>query len=82
MTLQIQTPSQPAGAPASAIPASVLDSLASRFRAAGLFLAMLDKDGAVTYHDAQGRSFSSDTFCRCCNMATPPSRSFSINSKN
>jgi HD-GYP domain-containing protein (c-di-GMP phosphodiesterase class II) len=57
MTLQIQTPSQPAGAPASAIPASVLDSLASRFRAAGLFLAMLDKDGAVTYHDAQGALF-------------------------
>jgi HD-GYP domain-containing protein (c-di-GMP phosphodiesterase class II) len=57
MTLQLQTSTQSSTAPPATVPESVLDSLASRLRACGLFLAMLDKDCSVVYHDAQGALF-------------------------
>jgi HD-GYP domain-containing protein (c-di-GMP phosphodiesterase class II) len=57
MTLQVQTSAQPSAVPAAAVPAEVLDSLASRLRSCGLFLAMLDKDCSVVYHDSQGALF-------------------------
>src|SRR5688572_14837766 len=42
---------------AAALPATVLDSLASRFRPGGLFVMMLRPDGTVAYHDAAGGLF-------------------------
>jgi HD-GYP domain-containing protein (c-di-GMP phosphodiesterase class II) len=43
--------------PAPGIPAGVLDNLAARFRACGLFLMVVGKDGAISYHDSQGAVF-------------------------
>ena len=42
---------------ALAVPASALDNLAARFRPNGLFLAMLNTDGTVTYHDSAAGVF-------------------------
>ncbi len=48
-----------AAAPAHAppLPIATLQVLASRFRSGGLFLVGLDREGAVTYHDADAPSF-------------------------
>src|SRR5215207_2460555 len=42
---------------ATAIPTSVLDNLAARFRPGGLCLLMLGPDGALAYHDAASGLF-------------------------
>ena len=55
MTFQIE--SIPVAAAAPAIPLAALDSLAARFRAAGLFVAMLGLDGSVAYHDPGAGAF-------------------------
>jgi HD-GYP domain-containing protein (c-di-GMP phosphodiesterase class II) len=39
------------------LPLATMQTLASRFRGAGLFLVALDRDGAVTFHDADAPSF-------------------------
>lgn len=44
----------PAGAPAAT---GLLSTLAARFRAGGLFLVALDREGGVGFHDADGASF-------------------------
>src|SRR5688572_8251296 len=42
---------------APVIPAAVLDNLAARFRPSGLCLLMLDRDGALAYHDESAGLF-------------------------
>src|SRR5258706_10028454 len=41
----------------AALPKAVLDTLASRFRLSSAILVVLDRDGAVTYHDASASPF-------------------------
>src|SRR4051812_28168922 len=56
--LQAVTNSAPAKAtPAAAIPLTVLDNLAARFRPGGLCLLMLNADGSFAYHDSQAGLF-------------------------
>src|SRR5260221_6631079 len=49
--------SPPAAAAAQGIPATMLDTLAARFREGGLFLAVLDQHGKVNHFDAAAPSF-------------------------
>lgn len=44
-------PAGTGGAAAAPFPARALENLASRFRPGGLFLVLLDRNGAVAYHD-------------------------------
>src|SRR5260370_27345570 len=39
------------------LPKTVLDTLASRFRGSGAFVAVLDRSGALAYHDAAASPF-------------------------
>jgi HD-GYP domain-containing protein (c-di-GMP phosphodiesterase class II) len=39
------------------LPLATMQTLAARFRSAGLFLVALDRDGALTFHDADAPSF-------------------------
>jgi hypothetical protein len=39
------------------LPASMLDTLAARFRGAGLFLVILDRLGGLAYHDTAAGPF-------------------------
>jgi HD-GYP domain-containing protein (c-di-GMP phosphodiesterase class II) len=57
MTLQAQERPLVAAGGTYCVPAAVLDNLASRVRTCGLFLMLLDKDGAVVSHDAQAAVF-------------------------
>ena len=57
MTLQAQERPLPVTAGTYCVPAAVLDNLAARVRSCGLFLMLLDKDGAVVSHDAQAAVF-------------------------
>lgn len=45
------------GGSAPALPASVLESVAARFRSTGLMVAALDRDGSLAYHDAAAGAF-------------------------
>src|SRR5688572_302003 len=59
-TLDIPTAARPEGAAATGETApatTALQSLAERFRTAGLFLVMFRPDGSVAYHDADGGGF-------------------------
>jgi HD-GYP domain-containing protein (c-di-GMP phosphodiesterase class II) len=56
MTLTAQDRPISATGPRS-IPAEVLDNLAARFRTSGLFLMVVGRNGAITYHDQQGAVF-------------------------
>jgi HD-GYP domain-containing protein (c-di-GMP phosphodiesterase class II) len=57
MALQANHRVAGSSAPPGGVPASVLDVLATRFRPAGLFLALLRNDGTLVYHDASAGLF-------------------------
>jgi HD-GYP domain-containing protein (c-di-GMP phosphodiesterase class II) len=57
MALQANHRTAGSGAAQGGAPVAVLDVLATRFRPAGLFLALLKPDGTVLYHDASAGLF-------------------------
>lgn len=57
MTLQIKESSPSPGAVVCGLPTAVLDALAARVRAGGLFLIVLGTDGSPVYHDSQSAFF-------------------------
>jgi HD-GYP domain-containing protein (c-di-GMP phosphodiesterase class II) len=57
MALQANYRTAGSGAAQGGAPVAVLDVLATRFRPAGLFLALLKPDGTVLYHDASAGLF-------------------------
>ena len=55
---KIPTETLPGQAPqVPGLPTATLDTLAARFRGAGLFLMVLDQRGTVTYHDSSAGPF-------------------------
>ena len=57
MALQINHRVTGSGGARGAVPTAVLDNLATRFRPAGLFLALLKSDGTILYHDGSAGLF-------------------------
>jgi HD-GYP domain-containing protein (c-di-GMP phosphodiesterase class II) len=57
MTLQTQDTLAVSGAAICGLPTAVLDNLAARVRAGGLFLILLGKDGSPVYYDPQAALF-------------------------
>src|SRR5580658_8809535 len=57
MALQANHRVAGSGAAKGGAPLAVLDVLATRFRPAGLFIALLKTDGTVLYHDSSAGLF-------------------------
>ncbi|MDB5293930.1 MAG: hypothetical protein JWL69_5171 [Phycisphaerales bacterium] len=57
MTLGIETISAASTERTTAVPVAVLENLAARFRAGGLFLLALRPDGSLAWHDASAGAF-------------------------